>query len=254
MRHIPTLLRRELGTYFLGPMAFLILLAFQIIAWLNFWEVVDKLSRPQVSLSNTFDPMNLYITGSIAFWIGLMVAIPALTMRLLAEERRSGTIETLLTLPVTETEVVIAKWLAGFLMYFGLLLPFLIYLPFLYYQGKFHFDVGPVASLVIGLSTLGMMFIAIGLFFSALTSNQIIAAIWTFVVLFLAIIFSLLVVSFAVERQSSWAESVRFVSVLHQVQGFGSGRLDLRHLTFHLSVTGFMLYLTVKVLESRRGD
>jgi ABC-2 type transport system permease protein len=253
MRHVPTLLRRELGAYFLGPMAFLILLAFQVIAWLNFWELVDTLSRPQQSLSGRFDPMNMYISGSTPFWIALLVAIPALTMRLIAEERRAGTIETLLTVPVTETEVVVSKWLAGVVMYLVLLLPFVIYLPFLYYQGRFKFDVGPVVALMIGLTTIGMMFVSIGLFFSALTRNQIIAAIWTFVVLFLFVVLTLLIYSYAAERQASWAEAVRFTAVLYQVQSFGSGKLDLRYLTLHLSVAAFMLYLTVKTLETRRA-
>src|SRR6266404_5347502 len=155
MRHVPTLLRRELGAYFLGPMAFLILLGIQVIAWLNFWELIDSLSRPQVALSSRFDPMNMYISGSPPFWIAMLVAVPALTMRLIAEERRSGTIETLLTVPVSDAEVVISKWLAGVVMYLVLLLPYLVYLPFLYYQGRFKFDVGPVFSLVIGLATIG---------------------------------------------------------------------------------------------------
>jgi ABC-2 type transport system permease protein len=253
MRHVPTLLRRELAAYFLGPMAFLIVLGFQVIAWLNFWELVEGLSSPKVSLSNRFDPMNMYISGSTPFWIALLVAVPALTMRLLAEERRSGTIETLLTVPVTEAEVVVSKWLAGLAMYLVLLLPFLVYLPFLYYQGKLHFDLGPVVSLLIGLTTVGMMFVAIGLFFSALTRNQIIAAIWTFVVLFLIVILTLLLYLFASDRQSSWAEAMRYVALLPQVQTFGEGRLDLRYVTIHLSVAAFMLYLTVKVLEWRRA-
>ncbi|MFO0953654.1 MAG: ABC transporter permease subunit [Isosphaeraceae bacterium] len=172
MRHVPTLLRRELAAYFLGPMAFLIVLGFQVIAWLNFWELVEGLSNPRVSLSNRTDPMNMYISGSFPFWVALLVAVPALTMRLLSEEKRSGTIETLLTVPVTEAEVVVAKWLAGLVMYLVLLLPFLVYLPFLYYQGKLHFDVGPVLSLMIGLTTAGSMFVAIGLFFSALTRSR----------------------------------------------------------------------------------
>jgi ABC-2 type transport system permease protein len=252
MRHVPTLLRRELGAYFLGPMAFLILLAFQFIAWLNFWELVDSLTRPQQSFSSLRDPLNNYISGSTPFWIALLVAIPALTMRLIAEERRSGTIETLLTVPVTETEVVVSKWLAGVLMYLILLLPFAIYLPFLYYQAGFRFDPGPLGALSIGLTTIGMMFVAIGLFFSALTRNQIIAAIWTFVVLFLLVLLTLLGYSYALERQAPWADAVRFVAVLYQVQSFGTGRLDLRFLALHLSVCVFMLFLTVKVLESRR--
>ncbi len=180
-------------------------------------------------------------------------AIPALTMRLIAEERRSGTIETLLTVPVTETEVVVAKWLAGVVMYWALLLPFALYLPFLYVQGKFHFDLGPVASLAIGLTTLGMMFVAIGVFFSALTRNQIIAAIWTFVILFMLVLMTLLGYYYANAIQASWADAVKFVSVLYQVQNFGSGQLDLRFLTLHLSICVFMLYLTVKVLQSRHS-
>lgn len=252
MRHVPTLLRRELGAYFLGPMAFLILLAFQVIAWLNFWELIDGLSRSQQTLSTLRDPLNSYISGSTPFWIALLVAVPALTMRLVAEERRSGTIETLLTVPVTEAEIVVSKWLAGVVMYLALLLPFAIYLPFLYYQGKFHFDPGPVTALGIGLTTLGMMFVAIGLFFSALTRNQIIAAIWTFAVLFLLVLMTLLLYFYAAGQQLAWAEAVRFLCVLVQVQTFGSGQLDLRFIALHLSVCTFMLYLTVKVLQSRR--
>ena len=253
MRHVPTLLRRELGAYFLAPMAFLILLAFQVMAWLNFWQLVDALSRPQQYVSGRFEPLNTYISGSVPFWIALLVAVPALTMRLIAEERRSGTIETLLTVPVTEAEVVVSKWLAGVVMYLALLLPFFIYLPFLYYQGRYKFDTGPVAALAIGLTTLGMMFVAIGVFFSAQTRNQIIAAIWTFVVLFLVVVLTMLASNYAAERQAAWAEGLRFVAPLYQVQEFGAGKLDLRYLTLHLSVTAFMLYLTVKTLESRKA-
>src|SRR3954451_20074871 len=144
MRHVPTLLRRELGAYFLGPMAFLILLAFQIIAFLNFWEMIDTLSRPQRSFSSLTDPMNSYISGSTPFWIALLVAVPALTMRLVAEERRSGTIETLLTVPVTEAGVVVAKGVGGGRRSLVLPPPFAISLPFLYYQAHFRFDPGPV--------------------------------------------------------------------------------------------------------------
>ena len=132
--------------------------------------------------------MNTYIPGSPAFWIAIMVSIPLLTMRLFAEERRQGTIEALLTVPVTETEVVVAKWLAGVIMYCALLVPFFLYLPFLHFQAKYDFDLGPIMSLSVGLTTMGMMFVSIGLFLSSLTRNQIIAAIWTFVVLLVLIV------------------------------------------------------------------
>src|SRR5262249_26503775 len=148
-------------------------LAFQVIAWLNFAELVEGLSQLQREFSSLRDPMNLYISGSTPFWFALLFAIPALTMRLFAEERRTGTIEPLLTVPVTGTEITLAKWLAGVVMYLVLLVPFALYLPFLYHQAKFYFDVGPIIGLGVGLATVGMMFVAIGLFFSVLTRNQI---------------------------------------------------------------------------------
>jgi gliding motility-associated transport system permease protein len=252
MRHVPTLLRRELAGYFLGPMAFLILLAFQAIAWLNFWSLVDELARNAQVYSGMRDPLNSYVTGSPAFWMGLFVAIPVLTMRLVAEERRSGTIEQLLTAPVTETEVVVSKWLAGVVMYLFLLLPFALYLPVLYYQAKYYFDVGPVISLGVGLTSMGAMFVAIGLFFSSMTRNQIVSAVLTFATVFLLIVVTQAGYAYAMFRRSNWAEAIQFVSVVHQVNTFGSGQLDLRFLALHLSTSVLMLYLTVKVLEYRR--
>ena len=251
MRHVSALLNRELGAYFLGPMAYLVLLAFQVLAFLNFWELIDSLSEPQRELSSLRDPMTSYISGSPFFWIATLVFIPMLTMRLLAEERRSGTIETLLTLPVTETEVVVAKWLSGVVLYCVLLIPFALYLPFLYFQAKFDFDPGPMFTLALGLLTMGMMLVAIGLLLSALTRNQIIAAIWTFVVYFLMVVLVPLFYLFALRQHSPWADGVHFLALLYQIRSFGLGQLDLRVLVLHLSVCVFVLYLTVKVLEMR---
>lgn len=252
MRHVPALVRRELAAYFFSPMAYLVLLAFQVIAWLNFAQLVDYLARFVNVYSGLRDPMNTYISGSTPFWFALMVAVPVLTMRLLAEERRAGTIETLLTAPVRESEIVVAKWLAGVVMYVVLLLPFALYLPFLRHYGHYEFDVGPLITLGIGLTTLGMMFVAIGLFFSSLTRHQIVAAIFTFVALFLVVVLSLLAHQIALERRSTAADAIRFVGVIMQMHAFGAGQLDLRFLALHLSATLFLLYLTTKVLEFRR--
>jgi ABC-2 type transport system permease protein len=252
MRHVPTLLARELGTFFLGPMAYIVLLAFEVIAFLNFWELVDALSQPQREFSSLRDPMTTYISASSLFWFCVLIAVPLLTMRLIAEERRTGTIETLLTLPVSETEIVLAKWLAGFIMYLALLVPFALYLPFLYLQARYYFDLGPTLSLGVGLSTMGMMFVAIGLFFSSLTKNQIVAAIWTFVVLFLMVVLTWLLYFLGVRQQSEWVEAVRLLAVYIQLRAFGQGQLDLRVIAIHLSVCVFALYVTVKILEIRR--
>jgi ABC-2 type transport system permease protein len=232
-------------------MAYLVLLAFQLIAILNFWELVDILGQPQRELSNVRDPMSTYVSGSPLFWVAILVAVPMLTMRLFAEERRTGTIEVLLTVPVTESEVVLSKWLAGVLMYCALLVPFALYLPFLYFQAKFAFDIGPVLALFVGLVTMGMMFVSIGVLLSSLTPNQIIAAIWTFVILLLLVVIFPVAYLFAAGQHSEWADGLRFLAVLNQIRSFGFGQLDLRYLAIHFSVCIFVLSLTVNVIEMR---
>ncbi len=234
-------------------MAFLVLLAFQGIAWFNFWDLLERLDRNRATVSGLRDPLNFYLSGSVPFWIALMIALPALTMRLISEENRSGTIETLLTVPITEGEVVISKWLAGVVMYIVMLMPFIIYLPFLYVQGKFHFDIGPFISLSIGMLSLGLMFVAIGLFFSSLTRNQIVAAIWTFLTFFLFIFLTEAAYGYALAKQERWAELMQFLSVLNQVHAFAIGQLDLRILSVHFSICALMLFLTIKVVEWRRA-
>jgi ABC-2 type transport system permease protein len=254
MRHLPALVRRELATYFLSPMAYLILLGFQVIALLDFWQLIGILADPRYvnEYSSVQDPLNAYISGSTPFWFAILVAVPALTMRLLAEERRSGTIEGMLTAPVTETELVVSKWLAGVAMYLVLLLPFFVYLPFLRIFGGYEFDPGPLISLCIGLTTIGLMFVAIGLFFSALTRHQIIAAISSFAFLFIVVLLTLFAYNLAVEQRSPWIRAIGFISVIVQAHGFGVGQLDLRFLAMHLAVALVVVYLTVKVVEYRR--
>ena len=182
------LLNRELGAYFLGPMAYLVLLAFQFIAisqLLGAGRHSEPAATRALEPARPDDHLHLRQPGVLDRDPGGGSHAHHAVVRRGAP---SGTIETLLTVPVTETEVVVAKWLAGVVMYCVLLVPFALYLPFLYYQAKFDFDLGPILTLGLGLTTMGMMFIAIGLFLSALTRNQIIAAIWTFVVLFLMVV------------------------------------------------------------------
>lgn len=255
MKHVPTLLRRELSAYFLSPMAYLVLLAFQIIAFFDFGQLLFVLSNPRNlnEYSSVSDPLNIYISGSTPFWIAMLVAVPALTMRLMAEERRSGTIEGMLTTPISETELVVAKWLAGVVMFLALLLPFAIYLPFLRYFGHYRFDVGPVVSLGIGLTTMGMMFVAIGVLFSALTKHQVLAAIGTFTALFAVVLLTMVLYLLAQEQSSPWTPVLAFLAVWVQANQFGYGMLDLRFLALHLSVSALVIYLTIKVVQYRRG-
>src|SRR5262249_21981843 len=100
-------------------------------------------------------------------------------------------------------------------------------------------------------TTMGMMFVAIGLLFSAMTRNQIVSAIWTFAVMLFLIVMVPLVYLQGAQRRAGWAEAVRFTSVVDQVRAFGMGQLDLRHLVLHLSACVLVLSLTVRILEVR---
>src|SRR5205823_4088250 len=155
-RHVPTLVRRELGAFFLSPIAYMLLFAYQVIAWYNFALFIDELGKPGRQYVGLADPLNYYVSYSPLFWFSAVFAAAVITMRLVAEEKRTGTIEGLLTSPVTEFEIVISKWLAALVMFWTLLLPYVLYLPFLRHYGKYPFDTGPAIALAIGCTTVGM--------------------------------------------------------------------------------------------------
>ncbi len=253
MRHVSALARRELASYFLRPTAYFVLLGFQLIAALDFFQLVELLSDPRqaLSFSGRLDPMASYVASNWLFWVALLVAVPALTMRLIAEERRTGTIEGLLTAPVTEGEIVVAKWLAGTVMYLALLAPFALYLPFLVKAGGYSLEIGPLVSLFIGLASMGAMLVSVGLFFSAITRNQVEAAIGTFVALLALLLVPLLGEAF--RRVPGWVEAANALSIYFQLNDFAAGRLDVRVVAMHLSVSAFLLFLSTKVTQARRG-
>jgi len=251
MRHVPALALRELGAYFASPLAYLVLIAIQILAFFNFWQLVERLKLGPVFVAGLSDPLNTYLSSSVQFWVTLMFALPALTMRLVAEEKRQGTLEGLLTAPIEEYEITLGKFAAGWVMALTLLLPYLIYLPFLH--ANYPFDTGPILSLLIGLATLSMMFTAIGLFFSALAASQVVAGIWTFATMFALTVLALFAHASAVNTRSEWAEVLEFLAVIHQLGEFGAGRLDPRLPALHLSVTVLLLFLTTLSLRNQRG-
>jgi ABC-2 type transport system permease protein len=250
MRHVPTLLRRELAATFLSPTAYLVLLAFQVVAALDAWGLVTALSRRQVAFTHLGGPMTLYVAASTPFWLGILVAVPVLTMRLIAEERARGTLETLLTSPVTEGEIVAAKWLAGWITYLALLLPFAVYLPFLHRHGHYDFDPGPLLALFVGLAALGMVFVAVGVLTSAGSRSQLVAALLCFAALFALVVAPLVGPS----GSPALDAALRFVSPLDQTRALAWGQLDLRYILLCLSATAVLLVAAARVLGLRRGD
>lgn len=175
-----------------------------------------------------------------------LFAVPFLTMRLLAEEARSGTLELLLTAPVRDSELVLGKFLGALLLVLAILACTAIYPAILLLAG--NPDRGPILAGYLGIVLQAAAFLAIGLFASSLTQNQIIAAMLTFVILLL------LWLSDALGNYTGGriGDLFRFLSITRHLDEFPRGIIDTRHIVYFLSVIAAALFLTVQSVQSRR--
>lgn len=237
LRNVETLTRRELAVYFYSPIAYVVLTVFLVVSGIFFG-------------TDGFVPGNpaslRVVLGSIMPLI-LVFVLPMLTMRLLSEELSSGTIETLMTAPITDTEVVMGKFLGAYLFYMVMLASTLLYVVLIASFGPL--DWGQAACTYLGLLLLGALYISVGLFFSACTRNQIIAVLCSFVVL---AIFTFLA-NYVAQSLDGWQRAViQHLSIVAHFQDFARGLLDMNHMIFFVSTAALFLFLAVKVLESRR--
>lgn len=252
---IVVLARRDLAAYFFSPVAYLVFVGQMIFAWISFAIFVFHLrqasSDPRGG-GGLVEPIVInYIIDLIPVFVH-MFFVPALTMRLLSEENRSGTLEVMMTAPVNETSLVIGKFLAAWIFYNILWLPWWIFLVSLRYFGNEEFDYRPILSFSVALAAISGGFISMGLFFSALTSNQIVAAVFTFVGMMahLAI--------YIVHRQGLFGgmpaiqETMQYVNFVNVWIESLFGTMSPRYLIFHASLTVFFLFATVKALQIRK--
>jgi ABC-2 type transport system permease protein len=244
--NVLTIARREMAAYFYSPVAYVVLALFLVIQGAVFTLFLNFLNQPAAPPGAV---MSYFFGGTLLFWVSVIFAAAFLPMRLLAEERRSGTLETLLTAPVRETEVVVGKYLACLCFYILLWVPETAYVGLLWrYAGRP--DLGPIAAGYLGCFLVGAALLAWGLFASALTRNQIIAAT-------LAFVFALALLLIGVAQEfatASWArEALGYAHMFKIMEDFGRGVVDTRHVVFLLSLTGLGLYATVKVLELKKG-
>jgi len=238
MSNVATLARRELGAYFLSPIAYAVIAMFLFSAGLAF-GLGTFVSGEEASLRSLLD-----------FWIVLILAfvLPMLTMRLISDELRVGTIETLMTAPVTESEVVLGKFFGAFFFYLILIAAVLLYPLILQFFGPV--DAKLLACHYLGLLLLGGLYIAVGLFFSSCTKHQVIAVLLSFTVLALMTFASH---ALAQKVSAGWLRvTLQQLSVRSHFHDFVRGMLDINHVVFFVTVTGFFLFLTVKRLEMRR--
>jgi ABC-2 type transport system permease protein len=244
------LTRRELGAFFFSPVAYLVLLGFIIGCWLAFVQFFSLIVRATNERSGVFEPIvQYYMFSLIPVLVNLFIP-SVLTMRLLSEEKRSGTLEVLLTAPVNEPAVVLSKFLAGWVLFLTIWVPFGLYLLAIPMAGGNVFDYKPLISFYVALAVSGAAFISVGLFFSSLTGNQIVSAVFTFVAMlgFTACY----LVRDMFPGDSPWRSVFLHMSYLNWWLNALEGQLDPKPLLFFLSVTVFFLFATVKVLEARK--
>lgn len=243
-----TLVRREIGSHFLSWSGYVVIAGTVFLIGLNFILLIEALgSEP------AHRPITELFCGSYPFWLVLLLAPPVITMRSFALEKFTGTFETLMTTPVRDSAVVMAKFTGAMVVYVCLWLPLI---PCLALVQRFThqsavMDLGAVGGAFLGIILLGMVFISMGCLASALTKSQTVAAVVTFSTGSAMLLLSFL--SLAVTGESSVrGQMLAQIGLIEQLQDFAAGVVDTRPLVLYVSLTFFFLFATKRVVESRR--
>jgi len=251
MKNVLLICSKEMRSYFASPIAYAVLGLFAFLfGGLVFYPTVKELSQFAIQAQMQGQPMNLndqVIRPLLGFasTISLFV-LPLITMRLFAEEKRSGTMELLLTSPVRDIEIILGKWIGAMLLYMSMLAMSMLNIMFLFFWGKP--DWKPVLVAYLGLILQGGCLLAIGAFISSLTRSQIVAGGATF---FVCLILWLL--SWFTAFSSSLATQViNYLSIVTHFENFGKGVIDLKDVIFYLSLIFFALFITSRSMESLR--
>jgi ABC-2 type transport system permease protein len=239
MKNITTIAAKELYTYFVSPVAYFVLIIFIVVS-----GVIFSLILLNASVNSYPSALVMESTFNSIRFILLFFA-PAMTMKLFAEERKSGTIELLLTSPITDIEVVFGKFLAGWLLLvimliLTLLFPILI-IPF------GNLEIGPIISGYLGLLLLGSTFISLGVMISSMSKNQIVFALVSFGLLLL-----LSLIDPLSNLLGNLGGLLAYFSLIKHFPDFARGIVSLKHVVYYLSFTMVCLFVTVKSVESSK--
>jgi ABC-2 type transport system permease protein len=256
IRAVSLIFNRELRAYFSSSIAYVVITMFLIITGYFFYNLIATFSlisfqaqanpmmAKQYNLLNINETVVRPLFGNISIIMLLMT--PLLTMRLLAEERKAGTMELLLTFPVRDIEVVTGKFLACFTVFLAMICSTFIYPVLLIYLGDP--ELMPIITGYIGLILLGAAFISLGLFTSSLTENQIIAASMAFGILF---VFWLM--SYSVNLASpGLGQIISYLAITEHLGSLAKGVVDTEDIIYYLLFVTLFLFLTLRSLESKR--
>ena len=235
MHNIMAIFRKELNAFFSSPMAYIFLVVFALINGYFF--------NIQFFLINESDMRVLFSIIPIVY----LFFIPAVSMGLISREKSIGTIEIISTLPIYERDIVIGKYLAGFTLILLSLLATLIHYINLCYVGS-DIDHGAVFTGYIGLALLGGVYTAIGLFASSLTENQVVAFIIGIAIVLAFFMMDKLLFFFP----ASMTGVIQYLSTDFHLSNMSRGVIDTRNIIYFGSVIGFFLFMTTRVLESRK--
>ena len=249
MRNIMTIAGKELRGYFVSPMGWVVMGLFALLFGYFFYAHLSFFVQQSMQAQGG-GPVNVN-QGMIRGVLGnasviILFLLPLITMRTYAEEKRSGTIELLLTSPITDVEIVFGKFLGAVGFYAALLGVTMLNIAILFRYG--NPEIMPVVTGYLGLFLLGSSLISIGLFISSTTKNQVVAGAATFVVALLLWIVSWLGSSFG----PNTAAVLSYLSITEHFDDFSKGVIDTKHALYYLSLIAFGLFLTVKSVDTER--
>jgi ABC-2 type transport system permease protein len=241
------LFKRELFAFFVTPLAWVLISAFLVVQGMHFYLLVDHFSS-QTGISSDQTPIQAFFGNTVLLYLILFLLVPPMTMRLFAEERRSGTIEPLMTAPVSSVAVVLAKFAAVFVTYVAMWVPTILYLVILRRTGDVDWHVAGASYM--GVLLVGAGYLAVGLLMSALTRSQFLALVLTALVILA--LFILGVGEFVTPEGSLLHGICGHVSVWAQMNEFASGIVDSRRLVFDASLILMPLFVTTRAVDAWR--
>lgn len=252
MSNVLAIARKEIRAYFTSPIAYVVIGLFALLFGYFFVAILDWFVRQGMSGAMGMAPAALNLNQQfirpllLNATVVLLFVLPMITMRTYAEEKRSGTMELLLTSPVTDVQIILGKFLGALLLYAAMLGVTLLYVAVLFVFGNPEWK--PVVTAYLGLVLLGGCFISVGMLISSFTRNQIVAGMLTFGVFLL-----LWVIDWIGSFLGPTGEIiVNYLSITRHFEDFAKGVIDTTHLIYYLSFITFGLFLTAKSVDSER--
>ncbi len=252
MRNIAAIAQKEIRSYFASPIAYVVVGLFALLfGWFYAWGVAYFVRQSmQMNQFGMGGPQAMNINQQMIrplmqnVTVLLLFVLPMITMRTYSEEKRSGTIELLLTSPVTDFQIIMGKFLGALALYALMLAVTLIHVAVLFIYG--HPEWKPILTAYLGLLLMGGCFISVGLLISSLTKNQIVAVMVTF-----SVFLFLWVINWIGSFSGPTVEKITdYLSIIEHFDDFGKGVIDTTHLIYYVSFMTFGLFLTAKSVDS----